>query len=359
GAGFIGLKIACALQKRGLKVTVVEKLDRLMPRMLDKKASSIFEIAFKKKGIHLIFRQGVREIVTSLVMDPLGPGCHCEPVRAKQSISFEIASSPDFRRCPRNDTREKKQDFNRILTPKKQMIQSVKLENGRTVPSQMVIMSVGVKPNIDFLKNSGIKTNQGIIVNEYLQTNIKNIFAAGDVAETIDFLSGKHTINALWPCASAQGKIAGYNMTITNNYHSVRQRRNTESTDSLDSRWSLSPNVTSGGGNDRRNDVTKKKLMRRYVGSLAMNSVEFFGWPVISFGEVNPTGKNYKIITKSKLTPLSLTGMLRSGQAENFYRKLILKENRLVGLILVGQIEQAGIYLSILKRHDEIIDFRL
>lgn len=247
GGGFIGLKTAYGLWKQKLKVTVIEKLNHLMPRMIDQKASAIFQKEFKSKGINIISGIGAQEIIT-----------------------------------------------------RDGVVTGVRLANGQRILCQILIMSVGVKPNIGFLTKSGIKTDQGIIVNEYLQTNIKDIFAAGDVAETIDFISGERTINALWSCASAQGKIAGYNMTCQ-----------------------------------------KLDKKRRYTGSMAMNAVEFFRLPVISFGVVNPEGNGYKTIVKYN-------------HQTKTYQKLILQENRLVGLILVGKIEKAGVFLSLLKRKDDL-----
>lgn len=247
GAGFIGLKTAYGFWKRRLKVTIVEKFDRLMPRMIDKKASGIFEKEFRAKGINIILGQGVSEILS-----------------------------------------------------KGNCVEGVKLENSRTIPAQLVIMSVGVKPNIDFLSHSGIKTNKGIVVNEYLQTTNENVFAAGDAAETVDFITGERAINALWPCASEQGKIAAFNMA---------------------------------------------GLKRAYQGSLTMNSVEFFGLPAISFGITNPPpASGYSV-------------SVDYNRRKKLYRKIILTEKRLVGLISVGRIEKSGVFLSLLKRRDCLSDY--
>ncbi|MBI5359659.1 MAG: NAD(P)/FAD-dependent oxidoreductase [Planctomycetes bacterium] len=252
GAGFIGLKTACGFQKRKLKVTIVEKLGRLMPRMIDQKASGIFEKEFQAKGIDIILKQGVKEIIIE-----------------------------------------------------KNRAAGIRLENNKIIPAQVIIMSVGVKPNIDFLAGTNIKTDKGIIVNEHLQTNIENIFAAGDVAETIDFITGERALNALWPCACAQGKIAAYNMA----------------------------------------QKTAPAQKRAYQGSMAMNSVEFFGLPVISFGITNPLpGNGCKTSVKYDLQ-------------KKLYRKIVLTENRLVGLISVGNIEKSGVFLSMLKRRDCLKDY--
>jgi len=69
-----------------------------------------------------------------------------------------------------------------------------------------------VVPNISLLKDSGIKVNRGVIIDEYCRTNVENIYAAGDVAEGIDGLTGEYAVNATWPNAVEQGTIAGLNM---------------------------------------------------------------------------------------------------------------------------------------------------
>ena len=92
---------------------------------------------------------------------------------------------------------------------------------------------------IEILKDTEIKINQGILANNFMQTNIPNIYTAGDACESFDLTLGEFSLNALWPLAVEQGKIAGTNMTGEN---------------------------------------------LNYQGSLGMNSIEFFGLPVVSLG---------------------------------------------------------------------------
>ena len=82
--------------------------------------------------------------------------------------------------------------------------------SGQTIPCESVIYSVGVVPNLDVVENTSIQTNRGIIVNEKMETNIEDIYAAGDVAE----LNGE--VAGLWNRAMDQGKIAGMNMASAN-----------------------------------------------------------------------------------------------------------------------------------------------
>lgn len=77
----------------------------------------------------------------------------------------------------------------------------------------IIAAGVGLEKNIDFLTGSGIKTEKGILANEYLETNISDIWTAGDVAEYFDINIGKHRLEGNWLAAFLQGKVAGSNMT--------------------------------------------------------------------------------------------------------------------------------------------------
>jgi NAD(P)H-nitrite reductase large subunit len=89
---------------------------------------------------------------------------------------------------------------------------SVKLDNGSSLPADLVISATGVRSNIDFLADTGIQTNRGILVNEYLQSSSPEIYAAGDVAEGMDFSTQQYSVQAIQPTAVEHGRIAGLNM---------------------------------------------------------------------------------------------------------------------------------------------------
>jgi NAD(P)H-nitrite reductase large subunit len=76
-----------------------------------------------------------------------------------------------------------------------------------------VISATGVKPNIAYLKTSGLDINTGILVNEKMQTSHEDIYAAGDVTESIDFSTGERIVNAIQPNAAEQARIAAIAMT--------------------------------------------------------------------------------------------------------------------------------------------------
>jgi NAD(P)H-nitrite reductase large subunit len=164
GAGFIGCIILEALAERGVNLTVVEMGDRMVPRMLDATAGSMLKRWCEAKGVR---------------------------VRTSTRIS-RIAPHPTS--ADRRDTLE------------------VSLDSGETMPAHLVVIAAGVRANVDFLAGSGIKTNQGILVDRHLRTSAANVFAAGDVAEGPDFSTGGFSVHAVQPTAADHGRIAALNM---------------------------------------------------------------------------------------------------------------------------------------------------
>lgn len=83
---------------------------------------------------------------------------------------------------------------------------------GEIIKCQMVAIAIGIRPRIELAEQAGLATDRGILVNEYLETEVPNIYAAGDVAQVYDPLSGKSVIDSLWGPAREQGRTAGKNM---------------------------------------------------------------------------------------------------------------------------------------------------
>jgi NADPH-dependent 2,4-dienoyl-CoA reductase/sulfur reductase-like enzyme len=158
GAGFIGVEIALLLRDLGLEVTQVEMEDRVMPRILDAETSAIVIDAMRKRGINVQLN-----------------------TKATAFTGKEVA-------------------------------EAIVLESGDTLTADLLIAATGVKPNIDFLDGSGLQTNWGVIVDEQLQTNLPDVYAAGDVAETFDRLTGEQYVHAIFPNAVEQGKIVAHNL---------------------------------------------------------------------------------------------------------------------------------------------------
>ncbi|MFZ2937306.1 MAG: FAD-dependent oxidoreductase [Candidatus Omnitrophota bacterium] len=238
GGGLIGLKAAYALKKRRVEVKVIIKSKQVLSQMLDSEASSIVAKRLEENGIELIFGQDVTEII--------GNGD----------------------------------------------IKAVKLDSGKALGCSLVVVGKGVSPNIDLIKDTEIKFNEGIIAGNHLETNVPGIYTAGDVCESFDLTIGALAMNALWPVAVEQGKIAGANMAGDN---------------------------------------------INYDGSLGMNSIEFFGLPAVSLGI-------YKIKDEGAFEELKVLDT-----KTNIYKKIILKGDVIVGAILVGNIEKSGIFLKLIR----------
>lgn len=89
----------------------------------------------------------------------------------------------------------------------------VETQAGENVPCQVLAVAIGVRPRMDLAVSAGLMTKKGVLVNEFLQTSMPDIYAAGDVAEVCDSKSATTTLDVLWPIALAHGRIAGANMT--------------------------------------------------------------------------------------------------------------------------------------------------
>ena len=241
GGGFIGLKIASQLKERGVEALILEKEDRLAPRMFDGKASLFLVDLLGRKGI-----------------------------RAETSVEVEE------------------------ILGKAGRVDAVKMKDGRILPSQMVIQSVGVRPNTTFLTGSEIILERGIPVNFRMETNVPGIYAAGDVALTLDSLTGEKVNNATWPAASRQGTVAGTNMA---------------------------------GGNVS------------YIHNFSLNAFHLCGVPVMAAGNSGET-----------------RGQVLVEEGSDFYRKILLLDGRLTGFIMIGKISQAGFLLARMKKKESLSD---
>ncbi len=231
GAGLIGIQVVDAFAKRQLKVVVIERLAHLMPLMVDATGAKIFRAVLQEAGC---------------------------TVRAGLSAS-EIVG-------------------------KNGAVAAVRLENGEEFPCDLLVMAAGVAPNIDYLEGTGVQENRGVVVNAHQETSVPGIYAAGDVAETSDMLTGQRVVNAIWPEALNQGWIAGLNMA------------------------------------GRR---------QAYEGSIAMNTTSVLGVPVASLGLWNPE-------------PGSVEVHQVLDEPRRYYRKLVFRDDQIVGAVLVGRIEESG-----------------
>src|SRR3990170_8790953 len=91
-------------------------------------------------------------------------------------------------------------------------VSAVRTQDGRYIECELVAIAIGIRPRKELAEASGLETDRGILVNEFLQTSQPDIFAAGDVAQVYDPFMGKSILDSLWGPAREQGHIAGLNM---------------------------------------------------------------------------------------------------------------------------------------------------
>lgn len=98
------------------------------------------------------------------------------------------------------------------ILEKKRRVAGVRLKNGQVIPCDLVAYAIGVRPRLELARAAGLKTERGILVDEFMRTSIPNVFAAGDVAQVYDPRLGKAVLDSLWTPAREQGYSAGLNM---------------------------------------------------------------------------------------------------------------------------------------------------
>jgi len=98
-------------------------------------------------------------------------------------------------------------ELKEIQADEKGSVNSVVSKSGETIPCQFVGLTVGVSPNIEFLKDSGIEVNRGVIVNEFLETNVQDVYAVGDCVERNYELPGRRNIEQVWYTGRMMGEV--------------------------------------------------------------------------------------------------------------------------------------------------------
>jgi NAD(P)H-nitrite reductase large subunit len=239
GAGFIGVEVALLLNELGLDVTVIEQ-HTVMPKMLDEETAEIVRRTLVARGIEV----------------------HVHTT----ALSFSDLEDRAI---------------------------GVVLDNGDILKASVYIAATGIKPNVAFLEDSGLELGWGVPVDATLQTNLPNVWAAGDVAETADRVTGDRYVHAIWPNAVAQGKVVAERI--------------------------LGYEV-------------------QYPGAEIMNSLKHLGLPLIAAGAVKGDRE------------------LRASH-HGALRKIILDRDRIVGFRLAGDLRAAGVYRSLMLRKVDVSRF--
>ena len=159
GGGITALEIVEGLVARGVKTHYFLRGDRYWHNVLDETESRIVERRLQEHGVHIHYRTEVDEILS-----------------------------------------------------RKGQVAGIRTKAGEMLRCNMVAIAIGIRPRINLARESGLKVERGILVDEHLRTSAADIFAAGDVAQVYDPFTGKYIIDSLWGPARQQGAIAGRNM---------------------------------------------------------------------------------------------------------------------------------------------------
>jgi len=251
GVGLIGISVAEALAKLGLKVTIVGRRDRILNQILDHKASEILEAAMKRKGVSVVKGRTVQRVLGK-------------------------KDNGDF-------------------------VGAVVLDDGSSIECDIVVFAIGVAPRTELASQAGLKVNRGILTDKCMQTNLPDVYACGDVVEAYDFVHGTNRVLALWPLARIGGRVAGYNMA-------------------------------------------GQKF--EYPGGTAMSALNYFGVSIISAGltTVDDVGGHETLVFHD--------------QKRSIYRKIVLKDGTIKGMILVGDVERAGVIFNLMKNKVNVEKFK-
>ena len=235
GAGLIGLKAAEGIAPVAGTVHVVELAPRVLPMILDDAAAAPVQKRIEAQGVVFHLGMTVAQVVGE------------------------------------------------------KHIEKVILKDGTELPCDILVMGVGVRPNVAEAKAAGVEVNRGILIDAHSRTNVQDIWAAGDVTESEDLISGERKIMALWPNAYAQGRAAAHDMC--------------------------------GSKED-------------FDGVFPMNAVGFFGLPIITAGLQGGEGTEV---------------LVKDDPKKGLMKRLIVKDDKLVGMILVGDVDRAGIYTYLMS----------
>jgi len=254
GAGSIGVESCVSLMRRGVRVTLLEQLGHVLPTVFDDEAAGIIRGVIEQMGIEVITGERALEFT--------GNG----------------------------------------------RVQSVVTSTGE-IECDNVILAVGIRPAVDLAQQAGIEIGMmgGITTDTAMMTSRRDIYAAGDVCETFDIARNQPFVNAIWPMAVEQGRVAGLNMA----------------------------------GQDQT-----------YGGSVRMNSIgNFIGIPAMSMGVTRTEECSY--------ADEDCHFQEVKKRTRNTYKKIILKNGCIVGAIFigVGQTQRCGLISILLRRQIDVSDY--
>lgn len=212
GAGFIGCIIMEALAARGVKLSVVEMGDRMVPRMMGPTAGSMIKDWCESKGVAVFTGAKVEAIESGPPTTAAAPAAasHARHEHEAPSLLGRIAAAFGFGGKSGNGHAHEHHPAPAGDASGAPL--TVRLSNGKTLPADLVINATGVKPNIAFLQDSGVRCATGVLTDERMRSNMPGVYAAGDCAEAFDAATGTTVVSAIQPNAADQAYVAAMNM---------------------------------------------------------------------------------------------------------------------------------------------------
>jgi NAD(P)H-nitrite reductase large subunit len=177
-------------------------------------------------------------------------------------------------------------------------VYSVTLDNGNVIQCGMVIVAIGVRPRLELVSGTDIRVNRGIVVDKHMETSVPGIYACGDVAEAFDFIYSENRVTPVWPNAYLGGRTAGLNMA--------------------------------GKAAD-------------YPGGTNINSMKYFGVYIVSAGMIVAPDNSYEELIANH---------------EDIYKKLILKDGLITGMVFSGDVDRAGIIYNLMRDRVNVDSFK-
>lgn len=170
GSGFVSFEMCEMMRMAGLEVTLVMREPYYWYPLLDEESAKMIEDAMQKGGVKILHNAEVSEILGN------------------------------------------------------ERIEGVILKDGTKIDCQVAVIGIGLICYLDWLKEAGVEINRGILTNEFLETNVPDIYAAGDVAEFNDLILGERIQLGNWVNAQMQGRAAANNMLASSNFQGTEQK---------------------------------------------------------------------------------------------------------------------------------------
>jgi nitrite reductase (NADH) large subunit len=246
GGGLLGLETARALLSLDLEVSVIEFVPHLLPRQLDVQGAQVLQSRLEEMGLRILTGAATEAILGS-----------------ERATGVRLKASPEHDRG-----------------------------DGRVVEGELVLISTGIRSQVELAREAGLTVNHGVVVDEQLRSSATDVFAAGDVAEFEGVVYG------IIPAAIEQARVAAANM-VADPSTTLRQ--------------------DSGQGSGRGGSTI-------YSGTLPSTTLKIVGIDLTSLGEATATGDEFVVLRQAD-------------PVRGVYRRLALRDGKIVGAILLGDTQ--------------------